>query len=500
VARARRVLHRWDEPLRTAIVVASLATLAAHHLGWVRAIDGYAFAMIGNLTTLRADDGTRGPENAGVVVLELDQRAYDERYGARSPLDRCALRVDLERVYAAGPRLLVVDFDLSPPLWVGQPSPEATRQLECQERLDGVISDRGRTTVLMKPFDVEEPDGEVRLRAKHRVDEWQLKMRAAHVRFGDPEILAEYGLVVRSRVDPKSLVGAAAAVSGRKPSPENGNPWIVPASVRGRVQIVTLGQDLTKLRDRVVFFGGTWDVPPGDSHLTPLGELYGVEIHAGAFASLPAVADDENAPRRFDWLRAPLMTAWRKVRTLCFDLGIALVLGWLALRCWGEYFTQVRRPDAGEYDAAFWVFVLTVLFVAGLCVFVWFSLWLLRTWGIWASPVVVALGVSSECFVLKSVEAAKHLLKHDSGAAVGSAPPAGRGRRVTVRERLRTRIVRRAPIETPAAPSTEEVVEHVDVEVRAAGAGVGPRAGARPVIWWRWVVVLLVAASAVYLE
>lgn len=461
IAWLSRRSHHLEESARSAVFIAALAMIAEDQVGWIRAINGYAFATIANLTANSAHP-PEGGDNARIVVLALDQAAYDTKYAARSPLDRCALRDDVLRVYAAGPKLLVIDFDLSPALWLNTgghrpdvPEDERTKQKGCEQALYALIKQHGTRTVLMEPFAVEIPATEARKHIVRLTRDWQDDMRDAQVRFGAIEIPIDYGLAIRSRVDRHSIVGAARLALNEKPGTLHTDPtWINPAQMRRGVHGAKLDGDLRALYGRVVFFGGTWDAPAGDTYLTPVGDLYGVEFHAGAFAST------EQRISTSGW------------RDLSFDVLLALLFGFMAAASWRRYFSEMQRPDVGEYGAAFWVFRLGAAFVGLVAGFLVVSFWLLRFWGIWASPIPIAMGVALESFVLKSVEEAKRLLKHQ------------------------------VPVPVTAIASGEEMRggfwRRWRIIVFAAGNETG-RAPRKP-IWWKWVVVSVAVVIALYLH
>src|SRR5438132_8473473 len=146
--------HEW----RAVVFVAAVVAIGHDH-GWLDFVDGYAFLVLGNLTAGRLAVGAEAltpPSQVGAFVVEIDQRRYEEQYSARAPLDRCALHRDLARMYAARPRLLVVDIDLAPALWLMNPSrQDPSDQKGCEERLYRLLEEHAAKTrtVLVAPFE-----------------------------------------------------------------------------------------------------------------------------------------------------------------------------------------------------------------------------------------------------------------------------------------------------------------------------------------------------------
>ena len=159
-----RFKHFWEcivEELRhtcmSALFVTAIVTIAHDQLGLFNAIDVFAFLAIGNRVA-GLENAVSPPTcstSSGVCVIWIDQKAYETDYSARSPLNRCKLYDDLQKIYQRNPKLLVIDLDLSPALWLmrlGSADPE--HQAECQRALYSLIETSSAQTVLMSPFRV----------------------------------------------------------------------------------------------------------------------------------------------------------------------------------------------------------------------------------------------------------------------------------------------------------------------------------------------------------
>ncbi|MGZ5174899.1 MAG: CHASE2 domain-containing protein [Burkholderiales bacterium] len=148
-----------------------------------------------------------------------------------------------------------------------------------------------------------------------------------------------------------------------------------------------LNSALKPLKNRVVFFGAGYG--GDDTFLTPLGELYGVEIQAAAFLS------------RF------LPVRKNELAALAGDVLLALLFSVLIAAFWSRYFKHRMSTQARERQlAVLYVAILIVCFILFVFATCAFSLELLRWRGIWLSPVPIAIGMLIDAFALGSVHEA----------------------------------------------------------------------------------------------
>lgn len=382
---------RWLRHAWSAAVFVTAAVMIAHHHEWLDLVDGYAFVVIGNLSAdLRAErqEGDLRPlALARAIAVEIDQAGFESGYHGRSPLDRCRLKADLRRLYAAQPALLVVDLDLSPALWLMKQEaneavrPEVNRQRRCEGKLYDLIKTQATRvpTVLMSPFDL---DDQAAAQAKKQ---WKCGMEASGVRFGSGAIPVRFGLALRSEVGPDSLVGRAQAAL--EPDRHAGSgahgekPMLVdPRMYRGRggVGVISLREleasnGWHHLGGRIVFFGAGYG-SEGDTFLTPGGEFYGVDFHAAALLS-----------RLYPLAVHHLLDI---VTDLAFAFSFGLALAWM--RATHE---RLARDPAGRELAGALVLLFGALLACLSVLSAWLSLYLLRQGGVWSSPVPVMIGM-----------------------------------------------------------------------------------------------------------
>ena len=217
------IINEWPETILVAAVV-TIMHLHPAHFGWFKAIDRYAYVVIGNLSTLLVptlvqDNSLKA--SSPVLVVGIDPETYKSKYLERSPLNRCMIRDHLRRIYDLEPELVVVDLDLSPgpePGMEAQPSKpykHASSKAEnygwgdgaaCQKKLDDFIKEQtteGPKIVIAAPFGDEWSDEQKR---------WVRGMEQANVRFGSAKLPVEYGLVLSHYTDPRTLAQTAKAL------------------------------------------------------------------------------------------------------------------------------------------------------------------------------------------------------------------------------------------------------------------------------------------------
>jgi hypothetical protein len=155
-------------------------------------------------------------------------------------------------------------------------------------------------------------------------------------------------------------------------------------------------------RFHAVFFGAAYG--EGDTFVTPLGDLYGVEIHAASFLSFldPLSADNHLAE-------------------LLADIVFGFVFGFVIAFFWEQYFRlrlsddSDRRLIAPVVLGGLGIAVALVAFV--LTIVSWL---LLARFGIWSSPIPMAIGMLIESFVSGSV--AQGIREADSLKGGGRPP------------------------------------------------------------------------------
>ena len=367
------------------VFVAALFAILDSHVGWLDAINGHAFVAIGNLAGIPQESGAA---KARALVVVIDQAAAESRYLDRSPLDRCQLLADLGAVYSAMDRrnqqrdavraksptssaqrldLLVVDLDLSPAPWLATDEGKKTAEAQCERDLHRMIAQAHSQwrirTVLMNPFESVDT-GVMASKAT-----WKKDMEGSAVTFGRAVLPVEYGLVIKQYCAPDAMAVTAYdlwtqrkranneahetnecietsrdATRNHKGASQHIDPrrylsGVVPVAASAQPGFSgqldrALGTDpsANTAADgadfQAVFFGAAYG--EGDTFVTPLGELYGVEIHAASFLSFldPLSADN---------LLAELLA----------DIVFGFVFGFVIAFFWEQYF-RLRLSDDSD--------------------------------------------------------------------------------------------------------------------------------------------------------
>ena len=432
------VQHIRDDWPATIFVAAFMAFLESQ-FGWLDAINGHAFVAIGNVAGIPQ---TIEKDKAKALVVLIDGVAAESRYLDRSPLDRCQLKDDIAAVYSAMENvnqkrapaqrldLMVIDLDLSPARWLAIDPGNKTPEAECERKLHQAIIDADTEhqihTVLMLPFES----------SAARVNEVPTTWRnlASTVTFGLAGLPVEYGLVIKQYCDPNTLAASAYALSAKlKDSRRNcideairysrrNAELIDPRKYLSGVVPIAVGSaaDLSKRIElkltadqpsdaaanpadfKAVFFGAAFG--EGDTFVTPLGELYGVEIHAAAFLSLLDPLSTNNHLSEF-----------------VADIVFGFLFGFLIAYCWEQYFKLRLSQDSDHrLSAPLWLVVLGVAVIIMAILLTFFSLLLLARFGIWASPIPMAVGMLVESFVSGSI--AEGIRTADAIKGVGKPP------------------------------------------------------------------------------
>jgi len=412
----QHVCRRWKGTLA---VVACIAIL--HCSDWLHAIDSYAFLAIGNVAARPAPAATSWPHT---VVVRIDEPSFHSRYAERSPLDRCELREQLQAIYDAKPDVVVIDIDISPALWLAKKkSPENEPEFGCETGLYADIAAAERNgihTVLMEPFETDN----AATASLHR--EWQLKMQDQGISVANADLPVAYGVTSSYFDDDHTLYAATRhrrilRGAATAPAAERHQERIDPRTYAGTLRVVLTSwtdEDDATLTDtlhrwfwlkpheldaespRVVFFGAGYGTD--NVHLTPVGEFYGVEVHAAAFVS-------ERQPHPIH--PAALARVLALALALALDLVMALLFGAFFGRYWRQFFRSRLHGNALlSWSTGRPLLLLAAVLSLGAGVAVLLSWWLLGRFGIWLSPIPIAIGMFFEGCITESVAEASSLL------------------------------------------------------------------------------------------
>lgn len=439
------------------IFVACVFSVLDNHFEWLRAVESYTFAAIGNAAVHapgRAD--SPGPR---ALVLGIDQQALETRYHERSPLDRCELRRDLTDVLGAirhhnatpGARplnILVIDLDLQPWQWLETDAGRKSQEVQCEDELYTVLRSAHKDLiriVLMTPLDVVP-------QRRQRRDQWMKDFEDA-VSFGRADLQEDYGLTIKQEeCRPDTLAGAAfVAWAQQQPgharakdecvaNMSGGNADRKPKRVvvdprqyrRGVVLLELAGEPGSSEREdllrrtlaqrrggtgatdgwQAVFFGAAYGAD--DLFVTPLGDRYGAEVHAAGFLSFIH----------------PLREQGLKGYALFVDIVYGFLFGLVASRFWRSYYRRCLSASVLERLRAPLTLLQLLLAVAAMsAVLVVVSFLLLLYFGIWAAPVSMAVGMLFDGFVSGPAQHGENVTNELQGTARPERRSFGEGAR-----------------------------------------------------------------------
>jgi hypothetical protein len=503
------------------------------------------FVFVSNLTVGQPNISGR---NHRVVVVEIDNLTYEREYRERSPLDRCVLEQQLAAIYAAKPQVVAIDLDLSPATWRGSGTPEeqacpkgssAPCEADCQKRLYKMMQDqaipKGKTdgiaTVMLQPFSGEDLEARAKRLAWRDCMlnncESDERKGSGKITFANGDIPVEYGLTLkfpRQRDSFSKMVRFMADGCERAPLTErhcHDSEWEREAFIDSRTYVndidVILVKDTTtapardperkqlidkqQLTDKiaesldsllplhgeqaprkVVFFGAAYG--EDDRFLTPIGYLYGLEAHAGAYLR-HGVDPNEIIEFLADWILA----------TLFGVIGIGSL--------WERYFHARFSGNALREAAAplfiLWLILRVAAMLAGLVVLATIAF---MKFNLWLSPLALAVGMLFDSLVGGAVEGAIHAhglhrLESTKGASSrGSTHATGASPQIM----LKTAFVREETHSTGQTIATAEFSEVLAGDVAAVSPP--PRAREEPPVsqWingtWRMFRWLIYAWTA----
>lgn len=418
------VLEHIRKKWRATVFVAACVTIAHLQFNGFDAVDSYAFLVLGNRVShamrAAATETTR-PDADSVVVVRIDEQAFRTRFRERSPLNRCALSSQLAAIYKAEPEILIIDLDLSPAV---------VDAGNCQAHLHAALKRWARSirTVVMEPFHSFDPTV-----TASRAD-WRKQREDDGVRFGDAALPVNYGMVLHYYTGGRTLY-AAARRHDRDPQPiadDASPPSLDHQRIDVRAYMTKLvpvlaswtdtpedgparDDDLTgtllalwdkPLKDKVVFFGAGFGQE--DTYLTPVGKLYGVEVHAAAFWS--------SDPARTPSLRL------RHASALVIEVVIAFMFGIIIAWCWEQYFAwRCRRGSMEEQLAWIWLPLMLASLLVAITLWLVIAAALLSSLGVWLSPIPLAAGMLIESYMTGPVDAALRRMQcipSDSAASI----------------------------------------------------------------------------------
>lgn len=330
------------------------------------------------------------------VVMTIEQEIFDRHYGGITPLDRCRFADSVIPVLATDPKLLFIDFDLSPLAY-------PTEAFEaCQKKLDAVLDKYADTLLLIEPLGEHQNDNE-------KVARWMQDRKAAGNRFASAKINAALGVVLTSSAYENSVSNAATRfLNNSKAGSDTPKSGSISSSTP--INYAGLGRfhdiknlSAESLHDKVIFLGGTYG--NDDYHITPIGEKTpGIDIQAYEYATTLKPLVNNNG---------------LTIIAYFMDVMIAFLVAFIMNFFWKMHIDLANHKNEFFKEFAFIFYFLVI--VAGATItllFMWLAGLLLQGklygWQIWISPFPIIITVIFDGMVdnlLQHIEELKEKLK-----------------------------------------------------------------------------------------
>jgi hypothetical protein len=263
--------------------------------------DQLAYTFIQNVM---ADQTQKIVPKKGLVALISDKTFYGAPYYGEEPTQRCAVLDSLQKIVVHEPNALVVDINLSPTYRDLLHPSRAVDATNCQSRLEQFLITTASTRPLLLIDPMQFPvDSAATLESRLT---WRQSMEAKGIYFGHADIL--HGIL-------SPLTQFAPSATRDKGTPHSENKIESGMSYR-LCQLMACNKDLehelplTKnkrlinyaafanffdskfteeiqpddIKNKIVYFG--FGVQGQDQRATPIGEAYGVQVHAAYYATM----------------------------------------------------------------------------------------------------------------------------------------------------------------------------------------------------------------------
>lgn len=422
--RSQQVFCFFAEQWKSVLFSAGIAGLL-DHWGALHVLTKFSWLVVSSMAAQGPVEPIQLTPGMTAVVL-IGNADYITRYGEKSPLDRCTLAGDIEKVLSKSPKRLAIDFDLSPLVKASD------SEQQCQRELDKLLDREAGRLVLLVPFEAVTDD---MLRTKH---DWMLARCRRGLHFGDGNIEQSLGLVteiakgegpdfeVRFANQLHSELSEHICTSVLASDDPHQNKWLtrkrwglevkaetVPINFREvtrNLAVLPISSSIFKetpsLDQSLVFLGGDWG--RDDSFLTSIGELPGVVVHAARLISLDKPVE-----------------AFSPIVGLMSDIGIALCFAWVVQRFWHGY-VRARRLDLefkkSNRRTAFSALVMLtflLIFLTLVLFFFYAAEYLFSERQIIIAPLLIAASILIDGFVSGPVEKITELLEGEESEEKG---------------------------------------------------------------------------------
>jgi hypothetical protein len=408
----------WDHLPATFLSTLALALMLtiAEHMHWFNWADVVTLQIAG-AQGKQSDSEKKSMELAKatpVTIVKIGNEAFEKLFNEQSPLSRDRLVEIVQVVAQSRPKVVLLDIDITPTVQETAANGSSMRPID--QTLASLVSEGMAVILPLSLAASQEEDKSLSLRLVSRFD-WIRRMCKAGVLFASPEVLSHLGTVTKLRkaTDAANFISLSELaysqyrgisiqnmcrsvlqqpdvlryLEWQKLRATDGGEKLEPINMRtlsnaflGEIGTEILLGDVSQKpsfrfskeipRGGIVMLGGAYGAI--DQHLTPKGDVYGLELH-GAM-----VASHARPVGNISWYVS-----------LIVELVIGTLIGFLLMALWWIYdqfgvwyeghFEQFNKDHA---VASFWSrgFALTKLSVRRLM------------------PLVCLLGICAVPFIL----------------------------------------------------------------------------------------------------
>ncbi len=461
-----RIYRHCSNEWPSALLCASLVTIAHLQFNWLKTFEAYTFIAIGQLSSIAAADSPKKPRAA---VVAIDAKSFEGKaFEEKTPLNRCAIAEHLRAIYAADPDIVAVDLDISPekpltdnPDAVGGDNEVGTdnyapcerllynliqckayggseeAQVACAYEIPGCKAggeganaackykgveckdDACKTpahTVLLDPFPAQDPDLN-KFRSAFR--ERMVNLGRSHIHFANGYLPVSYGVHVNASTDANAIPVVVARLTG---APE------LRASVRSLdtrqfLQGLELyptsefsvsdtccfdeqGQRKPQLTKTLLEALKDRIRPNNPTHKSVV--FYGAGFGASDVVLTP-VGEIYGVEAHAAAYVSDVIDLPNHVLAFFLDFLIALAMSLFIAFFWRKYFdARLSERRARREAAKLWILALVLSVLAAGLVLSMLSFTVLTTVGVWLSPLPIIIGMLIDSFVSGSVDQGTH--------------------------------------------------------------------------------------------
>lgn len=329
-----------------------------------------------------------------IVIAEISESRFRKLYHESSPIDYCQLSKDLILInQTLKPKTLFIDYDLSPityDLTAENLDLEGVNHVKiCQSKLDAVLDSIGSRVHLI----LLDPTSE---KTSSQVLQWANARKSSKIMFTDGLIISNSGLTTTYSANESSVSSVICYSMGcqnqghinhHSEADKNHEENVRRINFKAfskNVKILAI-EDITSSNSNstngVVMVGGRYG--KDDKFTTPLGELYGIDLHAASYVS-----------------QEQRVSTFHKLTVLILDIAIGIMVGFFAKLSWeyllNDHSELVKRK-------LFPLFMLIIMFLFMMAC-IWLSLkisnFLMGQWSVWLNPAPIVIGMVIHAFVM----------------------------------------------------------------------------------------------------